>query len=173
MSKFKIGDRVVMIKDSDEYCKKGMVGIIIYVDTCPVKNNYIRFDEKFEDGHTLWGKCEDGYGYCVSDDEIELEKQKTVLEVLMNYYNIKKGDKFNILDHDYNPYTYNPNNDDDDYNPYTYNPNNEDVIIDCVGDSYYFGYDDVITKWKEPEVVEMTIKQICEKLGKNIKIIMG
>lgn len=72
--KFKVGDRVRMIKDCDS-AKKGMVGTIAVVDKVEilgVKPIGIKFDEKFYGSHDLGGNCRFGYGQWVYPDCIEL-----------------------------------------------------------------------------------------------------
>lgn len=77
--KFKVGDRVRVIKDCDG-AKKGMVGTIAVVDkpesysekTIGVKTIGVKFDKMFYGGHTLKGRCEWGYGHWVFPDCIEL-----------------------------------------------------------------------------------------------------
>lgn len=72
--KFKVGDRVRVIKDFDG-AKKGMVGTIAVVDNPEAYNEKtigVKFDKKFCGGHTLEGGCEFGYGHWVFPDCIEL-----------------------------------------------------------------------------------------------------
>lgn len=72
--KFKVGDRVRVIKDSD-FAKKGMVGTIAVVDKLKlpsVKSLGIKFDKHFYGGHNLGGRCKYGYGQWVYSDRIEL-----------------------------------------------------------------------------------------------------
>ena len=67
--KFKVGDRVRVIKDYD-LAKKGMVGTIAVVRDEKIVG--VKFDKKFYGGHVLGGRCERGYGYWVYPDCIEL-----------------------------------------------------------------------------------------------------
>ena len=67
--KFKVGDRVRIIKDFDG-AKKGMVGTIAVVSDEKIVG--VKFDKKFYGGHSLAGKCEFGYGHWVFPDCIEL-----------------------------------------------------------------------------------------------------
>lgn len=69
--KFKVGDRVRVIKDCDG-AKKGMVGTIAVVDKSTLKTIGVKFDKKLYGGHSLAGKCEHGYGHWVYPDCIEL-----------------------------------------------------------------------------------------------------
>lgn len=69
MSKFKVGDRVVMTKDRDS-AQKGMKGTIVATMECGDWG--VRFDEKFDGGHDLRGKCETGYGHWIAPDEMEI-----------------------------------------------------------------------------------------------------
>ena len=72
--KFKVGDRVRIIKDYD-YAKKGMVGTIAVIhkpETYSEKTIGVKFDKKFYVGHSLAGRCEHGYGHWVHPDCIEL-----------------------------------------------------------------------------------------------------
>ena len=67
--KFKVGDRVRVIKDFDG-AKKGMVGTIAVVRDEKIVG--VKFDKKFYGGHLLAGRCESGYGHWVFPDCIEL-----------------------------------------------------------------------------------------------------
>ena len=67
--KFKVGDRVRVIKDCD-LAKKGMVGTIAVVRDEKIVG--VKFDKKFYGGHILGGRCEHGYGHWVHPDCIEL-----------------------------------------------------------------------------------------------------
>lgn len=72
--KFKVGDRVRVIKDFDG-AKKGMVGTIAVVDNSKAYNEKmigVKFDKKFYGGHSLEGGCEFGYGHWVFPDCIQL-----------------------------------------------------------------------------------------------------
>ena len=69
--KFKVGDRVRVIKDCDG-AKKGMVGTIAVVDKSTPKTIGVKFDKKFYGGHSLSGRCKFGYGHWVYLDCIEL-----------------------------------------------------------------------------------------------------
>lgn len=65
---FKVGDRVRLVKGCDK-AKAGMVGILAAEKGCSLG---IRFDKPFKHGHSLFGKCEAGYGYWVIPDCLEL-----------------------------------------------------------------------------------------------------
>ena len=67
--KFKVGDRVRVIKDYD-LAKKGMVGTIAVVRDEKIVG--VKFDKKFYGGHSLMSRCESGYGHWVFPDCIEL-----------------------------------------------------------------------------------------------------
>lgn len=67
--KFKVGDRVRIIKDFDG-AKKGMVGTIAVVRD--EESVGAKFDKKFCGAHSLTGRCEFGYGYWVYPDCTEL-----------------------------------------------------------------------------------------------------
>ena len=72
--KFKVGDRVRVIKDC-YFAKKGMVGTIAVVSKCErfgVKPIGIKFDKHFYGGQNLGGRCKYGYGHWVYPDCIEL-----------------------------------------------------------------------------------------------------
>ena len=72
--KFKVGDRVRVIKDYDS-AKKGMVGTIAVVDNSEAYNEKtigVKFDKKFYGGHGLEGMCEFGYDHWVFPNCIEL-----------------------------------------------------------------------------------------------------
>lgn len=82
--KFQVGDRVEMVKQENN-AKKGMKGTIVYISDfyyCPYG---IKFDKEFG-GHTLNGRCEDGYGYRVKEDlikKIQEDGMKNVWEVIV------------------------------------------------------------------------------------------
>lgn len=72
--KFKVGDRVRVIKDCDN-AKKGMVGTIAVVDKSELPRARTiggKFDKRFWGGNSLLGCCERGYGRWVFPDCIEL-----------------------------------------------------------------------------------------------------
>lgn len=72
--KFKVGDRVRVIKDCD-FAKKGMVGTIAVVnkpESYSEKTIGIKFDKKFYGGHSLGRRCEHGFGHWVYSDRIEI-----------------------------------------------------------------------------------------------------
>ena len=72
--KFKVGDRVRVIKDCDG-AKKGMVGTIAVVEKVKMlcaRTIGVKFDKKFYGGHSLSHRCEFGYGHWVYPDCIEL-----------------------------------------------------------------------------------------------------
>lgn len=72
--KFKVGDRVRVIKDYAS-AKKGMVGTIAVVDNPELygaKMIGVKFDKRFQGGHDLNGMCKCGYGQWVYPDYIEL-----------------------------------------------------------------------------------------------------
>ena len=79
--KFKVGDRVRVIKDCDG-AKKGMVGTIAVVDklelTC-ARTIGVKFDKKFYGGHSLSGRCEYGYGHWVFPNCIELVSDNNIV----------------------------------------------------------------------------------------------
>ena len=68
-TEFKVGDRVRLVKDYDD-AKAGMVGTLAVKEEDCLHG--VRFDRLFKYGHDLWGKCEAGYGYWVSQDCLEL-----------------------------------------------------------------------------------------------------
>ena len=67
--KFKVGDRVRVIKDFDG-AKKGMVGTIAVVSDEKIVG--VKFDKKFYGGHSLDRRCKWGYGHWIYPDCIEL-----------------------------------------------------------------------------------------------------
>lgn len=67
--KFKVGDRVRVIKDFDG-AKKGMVGTIAVVSDEKIVG--VKFDKRFWGGHDLNGGCEFGYGHWVFPDCMQL-----------------------------------------------------------------------------------------------------
>lgn len=75
-TKFKVGDRVRLVKDYDSAAKAGMAGILA------VKKGHslgVRFDRPFERGHSLSGNCEAGYGYWVTHDCLELISNNKII----------------------------------------------------------------------------------------------
>lgn len=70
MGKFKVGDRVEVIKDYDS-AKTGMRGTILNCNSF-IGSPGIKFDEPFFNGHSCDGKCQDGYGYFVSEENLKL-----------------------------------------------------------------------------------------------------
>ncbi len=68
MNKFKIGDRVKYIGTDSNY--KGKVGTIVTIDDDSIPYG-VEFDEKVYGGHSLDGKCENGYGRWLELEEIE------------------------------------------------------------------------------------------------------
>ena len=68
--KFKVGDRVRVVRESLSHgAKEGMTGLIV------VKTGKcfgVRFDNAFADGHSLYGECEDGYGQWMVGEDLEL-----------------------------------------------------------------------------------------------------
>lgn len=102
--KFEVGDRVECVENF-EAVKVGFKGTIVEIED-DISCLGIKFDKKFEDGHTLLGQCENGYGYWVAKrvvkkiEEVEEEKVKVVdfkvgdrVECIKQYYDIKEGDK--------------------------------------------------------------------------------
>lgn len=74
--KFKVGDRVRLVKDYVD-AKAGMVGTLAVIEEDCLHG--VRFDRPFKYGHTLWGKCEDGYGYWVFQDCLELISNNKII----------------------------------------------------------------------------------------------
>ncbi|OME54075.1 hypothetical protein BSK59_15960 [Paenibacillus odorifer] len=76
MSKFKVGDRVV-VTNSQDLAKKGMVGKIVVEHD---HNNMfgVEFDE-YMSGHSILGKCKNGHGWNVYGKNIELIKQEVTI----------------------------------------------------------------------------------------------
>lgn len=75
---FEIGDRVVAIcdhPDHNEDVVHGCTGVVcdLYTDWDDNLRVGVRWDHEIEDGHRCNGKCEDGYGWYVNPDQIELE----------------------------------------------------------------------------------------------------
>lgn len=68
-SKFKIGDRVIVTKSFSQ-ALKGEIGTI--VSDIDSYNPGVEFDNFDEHKHDLNGACEDGYGWYVSEDNLEL-----------------------------------------------------------------------------------------------------
>lgn len=68
MAKFKIGDRVELVKDRC-WAKSGMKGAIVSADG----SDYgVKFDKRFDGGHDLDGKCERGYGHWAAREDMKL-----------------------------------------------------------------------------------------------------
>ena len=78
MDKFKIGDRIRLVKDRDN-AKAGMVGTIVSDVECGDWG--VKFDNKFYGGHALNGECKSGYGHWIALDEMELLENKPQFEV--------------------------------------------------------------------------------------------
>lgn len=77
-SVFQIGDRVVVTEDQD-YARKGMTGTVV----CYHSNRRsvgIQFDEKFQGGHNLAGKCLSGYGHWVPRAKLEFEPENVAID---------------------------------------------------------------------------------------------
>ena len=70
MDKFKVGDRIRMIETHD-YAEKGMVGTIMG-EKDSIGSYAVKFDNKFDGGHDLDGKCADGYGHWIIPEAMEL-----------------------------------------------------------------------------------------------------
>jgi hypothetical protein len=73
---YKVGDRVVIIKNFD-VAYKGFAGKIVSNDEDDVRFYGIEFDA-FMDGHNCDRKARDGFGYYVDVDYFELEEQPLV-----------------------------------------------------------------------------------------------
>lgn len=80
-SVFQVGDRVVVTENHD-YARKGMTGTVVVVKNVGAshKSLGIHFDEKFEGGHSLSGKCPDGYGHWVPPHKLEFEPENTAVD---------------------------------------------------------------------------------------------
>ena len=71
MEKFKIGDRVKVINEGPSHnAKIGMVGTIIINKTPGPAYYGVVFDKPFKLGHDLCGKCKDGCGQWMDDEDI-------------------------------------------------------------------------------------------------------
>lgn len=73
MSKFKIGDKVVLVasEDNPSVLKNGVTGVVLDDDDIPFVQFNIRKSNKLNDGG---GLGEDGKCYAVKQSEIELIK---------------------------------------------------------------------------------------------------
>lgn len=75
MSKFKVGDEVVLVasEDNPSVLKNGATGVVLDINTAP----YVQFNiEKSDELHDAEGLGEDGKCWAVTEDEIELIKTK-------------------------------------------------------------------------------------------------
>ena len=68
--RFKVGDRVRVVREGYSHCVKvGMTGLIV------VKTGKcfgVRFDNAFADGHSLDGRCKNGHGQWLIGEDLEL-----------------------------------------------------------------------------------------------------
>lgn len=84
---FKVGDRVEMTGIWD-HAETGMKGVIVCILNNGTKDPFgVRFDEKFDGGHDLGGRCPNGYGHWVSERCIKKinggSKMKKVWEIIV------------------------------------------------------------------------------------------
>lgn len=73
MSKFNIGDRVILTEDYPDICGCLYAGEIGTV--CDITYAYetgVRFDNKYAFLHMCDGNCESGHGWYVADSQLEL-----------------------------------------------------------------------------------------------------
>lgn len=71
--KFQPGDRVIcnaVVIDSKRVL--GKTGTILDTSSKPGTSYAVRWDEKLRAGHDCGGRCEDGYGWYVNENAIEL-----------------------------------------------------------------------------------------------------
>jgi len=73
MTKFKIGDKVRVIKKRGNV-EVGMKGTIVVMDKSALPIG-VEFEKEFEGGHSLLGKCKEGFGYWLDSEELELVSQ--------------------------------------------------------------------------------------------------
>lgn len=66
--KFKKGDRVELIEDCS-FARKGMKGKVLRIQLTFID---VKFDEKFEGGHSCNGFCEEGYGHSCPSKDLKL-----------------------------------------------------------------------------------------------------
>lgn len=73
--KFYVGDRVVCIADAPDHNAdvSGLTGTVMYIDhDFDPPRVYVFWDRKIRKGHDLGGRCENGYGWKVWANEIQL-----------------------------------------------------------------------------------------------------
>lgn len=82
MSKFKVGDRVKVIKDIYGKCLEGLYGTVVKNNTTKPDITSVEFDSHI-DGHSCLGSAKEGYGYNLDTAHLELiEPQVYSLEDL-------------------------------------------------------------------------------------------
>lgn len=166
MAKFKVGDKVkVNIRDC---FKQGeCIGEIVYIND-KLASPYL-VGIKGSNGHSGHNfgceKIAEQKGYrnqCWWHQEFDLElveeAELTPFELLLNYWGIKVGEKFNIEGERYNPYYF----DDDGY------------LFDCCDDDAQYQFVKLLTgkcKIQKIEAREMTIAEIEKELGYTIKVV--
>ena len=84
MSKFKVGDRVV-------HKRAGVIGTIRVIDNTSLPYG-VEFDDTISGLNNLQGLCEIGHGLWVSEEDIELEKEKG-----MEMNKFKVGDRVKYI----------------------------------------------------------------------------
>lgn len=73
MNKFKIGDRVI-------HKRMDIIGTIRVIDDTSLPYG-VEFDDKISGLNNLQGLCEIGHGLWVSEEDIELEKEKRIFKI--------------------------------------------------------------------------------------------
>lgn len=144
--KFKIGDKIRIANGS--YMKSnGKIATIVNIDCSDYKPYHVQVHET---KNIIY----------LNPEEMELveeEKEMTGFEVLLKHWGIEVGEKFNIKEGMCNPYHFDEHT----------------RLIDCDGDVAG------LSEWRlvkgeltiqKIEVKEMTMKEICEALGYEVKI---
>ena len=79
---FKIGDRVIAVKDVDANPITGMIGTVVDIMDGPARNKYgVEFDEQPEDGHNCNGHAKSCYGWYCPTNAIELYVERQYEEI--------------------------------------------------------------------------------------------
>ena len=74
MTKFKIGDKVICIKEyniEDGLIKVGLKGVVVHIHQLK-PNIGIEWEEKPRNGHYCQNHCKQGYGYYVEEENVKL-----------------------------------------------------------------------------------------------------
>ena len=87
MSKFKKGDRIVVVRPDEDDIKRGIqigdTGEVLEDDYFP----YVRMDKFNKNLHSAQGLCEDGHGWGFHESRLELEPKSNDEVNSPNHYN--------------------------------------------------------------------------------------